>query len=80
MRNFDYWNNIYIEHYTFGGSGAGAISLVARHCIIDVVQKWDYNNTSKHEITVSDNDYLRLKFSAKSSDITWKSECYLKIY
>ena len=95
VRNFDYWNNIYIEHYTLGGGAVGGdggdggcsggdggsvISLVARHCIIDVVQHWDYNNTSKHEITVSDNDYLRLKFSAKSSDITWKSDCYLKIY
>lgn len=86
VRNFDYWNNIYIEHYTHGGGSGGesgdssTISLVARHCIIDVVQNWNYNNTSKHEITVSDNDYLRIKLSAKSSDITWKSDCYLKIY
>jgi hypothetical protein len=74
VRNFNFWNNIYLEHYKED------MSSVARHCIIDVVQNWDYNATSKHQLTLEDNDYLRVKFSAKSSDITWKSECYIKIY
>ena len=73
LRNFNYWNNIYIEHYK------DDTSLIARICIIDVVQNWDYKDTSKHQISVSDNDYLRLKLSANSDDITWKSECYMKM-
>ena len=68
LRNFTYWNNIYLEHYKEDNT------LLERHCIKDVVQDWEYRGTTTHKIKASKNDYLRIRISGLDNEIKWHGE------